>query len=90
MHCYVYKGENREDHYLYLSDEIVSEESPDIPDALLTLLGELSFVIEFDLDVDRKLPQADAKQVIQDILGQGYYLQMPKKDMRAEEDRLFN
>lgn len=90
MHCYVYKGERKEDHYLYLSDEIVADQSPDIPDALLTLLGELSLVIKFDLSADRALPQADANQVIQDITDQGYYLQMPKKDMQAEEDRLFN
>lgn len=90
MHCYVYKGERKEDHYLYLSDEIVPDQNPEIPDALLALLGELSFVIKFDLSADRDLPQADANQVMQDILDQGYYLQMPKKDMQAEEDRLFN
>ena len=90
MHCYVYKGERRDDHYLYLSDEIVSDQKPDIPEALLSLMGELSFVIKFDLSADQELPQADAKQVMQDILDQGYYLQMPKKDMQAEEDRLFN
>ena len=90
MHCYVYKGEKRDNHYLYLSEEIEPDQQPDIPDALLTLLGELSFVIKFELSADRELPQAEAKQVMQDILDQGYYLQMPKKDMQAVEDLLFN
>ena len=87
MHCYVYKGERHDDHYLYLNNEI---DAADVPQALLTMLGELSLVIEFDLDHQRQLPQADPQQVIQDIENQGFYLQMPKKDMRAEEQRFFS
>lgn len=87
MQCYVYKGENHDDHYLYLNREL---DSAEIPPALLTMLGDLHLVLEFQLDAARKLPQADAEQVMQDIQEQGFYLQMPRKDMRAEEDRLFS
>ena len=87
MQVYVYKGVNRDDHYLYLASEL---EYADIPEALLSMLGDLSKVLEFDLTPDRILVQADAKQVRADILQQGFYLQMPKKDMRAEEDRIFS
>lgn len=90
MHCYVYKGDLRDDHYLYLAEEIADDSPPDVPAGLLTMLGDLSLVIEFDLTAERKLPQAEARQVIQDIGDQGFYLQMPKKDMRALEDQLFN
>lgn len=89
MHCYVYKGEFNPDHYLYLQEEISGAEAS-LPEALLAMLGELSLVVEFDLQADRELPQADAAQVLADIKAQGFYLQMPKKDMRAEEDRLFS
>ncbi|MEM7358286.1 MAG: YcgL domain-containing protein [Pseudomonadota bacterium] len=87
MQCYVYKGANRDDHYLYLSSEL---SNADVPTALLTMLGDLSLVVEFQLHAQRELPQADAEQVMRDIEEQGFYLQMPRKDMRAEEDRLFS
>lgn len=89
MHCYVYKGAFKPDHYLYLQEEISGAEAS-LPEALLAMLGELSLVVEFDLQADRELPQADAAQVLADIKAQGFYLQMPKKDMRAEEDQLFS
>lgn len=91
MHCYVYKGDKKDDHYLYLSNEFDQGALPDdFPLAILSLMGELSLVIEFDLDAARKLPQADAEHVLADITSHGFYLQMPKKDMAALEDAYFN
>lgn len=91
MVCYVYKGEKKQDHYLYLPHEFDAAELPkDFPDAILGLLGELSLIIEFELSPERKLPQAEASQVISDIQSQGFYLQMPKKDMLLEEAQYFN
>ncbi len=91
MQCYVYKGDRKQDHFVYLSQRL-DLEAPDtgLPAAVLTLLGELEFVLEFDLTPERSLPQAQASQVLADIQDQGFYLQMPKKDMRAEEDRMFS
>ena len=91
MNCYVYKGDRKQDHYLYLNSEF-DPQSPNasIPDAILSLLGELSLVLEFELDLDRKLPQADAKHVLESIDQQGFYLQMPKKDMAMLEAQFFN
>lgn len=93
MQVYVYKGVNKDDHYLYLDRELdlgSEEEISEIPLALVTMLGDLSLVLEFELTADRVLMQADATQVRADILEQGFYLQMPKKDMRAEEDLIFS
>jgi uncharacterized protein YcgL (UPF0745 family) len=90
MQCYVYKSDVRDNHYLYLSEKVGIHEQADIPEPLMALLGELSFVIEFDLDSQRVLPGADSQQVINDIQSQGFFLQMPKKDLWAEEDQLFN
>ncbi|MFT5571885.1 MAG: hypothetical protein ACI9FR_000806 [Cryomorphaceae bacterium] len=91
MNCYVYKGDKKEDFYLYLNHEFDLEVLPsDFPKAILGLMGELKLVIEFELDHDRKLQQAEAAQVISDIQQQGFYLQMPKKDMRALEDQFFS
>ena len=91
MHCYVYKSSKKQDHYLYLDYEFDADNPAEgFPEGLLRLLGDLSLVLEFELDADRQLPQADAGQVLSDIASQGFYLQMPKKDMRLEEDRYFN
>lgn len=91
MNCFVYKGDKKDDHYLYLDHQFDLDKLPDnFPQAILGLLGELSLVIEFELTLERKLPQAEAAQVLSDIQSQGFYLQMPKKDMLAEEEQFFN
>lgn len=91
MYCYVYKGDRKEDHFVYLKEELdLNAPEQSLPDAIVTLMGEFSLVLEFDLTSDRKLPQADAAQILTDMDAQGFYLQIPKKDMRAEEDRLFS
>ncbi len=90
MYCYVYKGDKKDDHYLYLNQEFGSLEEGHLPSAILGLLGELSLVLEFELELDRKLPQAEAEQVMHDIKSQGFYLQMPKQDMLALEEQYFN
>ncbi len=91
MQCYVYKGDRKDDHYIYLAEELnVNEPDKSLPAAITKLLGGLTFVLDFELTHERKLPQADAHQVLADIESQGFYLQMPKKDLRAEEDRIFS
>ena len=87
MQCYVYKGDKRDDNYLYLACEL---EEAEVPDALLEMLGNLTLVVDFDLTKDRALPQAEPEQVIDDIKEHGFYLQMPKKDMLVEEELYFN
>lgn len=90
MQCFVYKGDNKDDFYLYLAEELSEQVSARLPDALLTLLGELRPVIDFKLSAEKQLVQADAQQVMSDIKTQGFYLQMPKKDMALEEHQYFN
>jgi len=90
MQCFVYKGDNKDDHYLYLSEELTDEVLERLPKALLTLLGQLHPVVDFELSADKQLAQAEAPQVMADIQEQGFYLQMPKKDMALEEHQYFN
>jgi len=91
MQCYVYKGVNNDDHFLFLNQEFDQDNLPDdFPEAILRLMGELNFVVEFELTSERKLAQADADHVLADMKAHGYYLQMPKKDMDALEDDYFN
>lgn len=91
MQCYVYKGDKKEDHFLYLPNEFETDsESSDLPAVLLDMLGNLSLVIEFDLDESRKLVNADSKQVLEQLSEQGFYLQMPHKEMHLTEELYFN
>lgn len=90
MHCYVYKGDKHDDHFLYLPNEIEADKPAEIPPALVIMLGELALVVDFELTADRRLPQADVSQVIRDLQTQGFHLQMPKKDLRVAEERYFN
>lgn len=90
MKCYVYKGDKKEDFYLYLPAEFDPQSpSDDLPSAILALMGELRYILAFDLTLERQLPQADAQHVLDSIESKGFYLQMPKKDMKALEDALF-
>jgi len=77
MKCFVYKSNKKADSYIYVNQKDNFEE---IPEQLLQLFGEPEFTLEFDLTEDRKLALADARQVIQSLSEQGYYLQMPPKN----------
>ena len=91
MQCYVYKSTKKNDHFLYLSSAIGVDGTLNlIPSALLEMLGELSFVIDFELTTERELPNADVAQVLADLTDRGYYLQMPVESMHSLEDRLFS
>jgi len=59
MQCYVYKGDRKDDYYLYLDHKFDLESPPEkVPSAILGLMGELRFVIEFELSDQKKLAQA--------------------------------
>lgn len=97
IQCYVYKGNRKDDHFLFLRDplsEVLAQQESSgetyLPDALLLLLGDLEFVVEFDLTPDKKLPQSDAQQILKDLATQGFYLQMPKTSVDDLEDIYFN
>ena len=77
MKCFVYKSNRKADSYIYLNQK---DDFEKIPEQLLQLFGKPEFALEFELAEDRKLALADAKQVIQSLSEQGYYLQMPPKN----------
>jgi hypothetical protein len=74
MFCAVYKGNKKPDTYLYLDRE---DDFSRVPEALLALLGSLELVLTFDLVPDRRLPMADAAEVVSSLASRGYYLQFP-------------
>ena len=74
MQCFIYKGNRKQDTYLYITRD---GDFSDVPQSLQDLLGELESVMEITLDENRKLANADAKTVIKHLDEQGFYLQMP-------------
>jgi len=74
MQCFVYKGSRKTDTYLYVTKE---GDFSQIPDALLTLLGDLEQVLTVDLTMREKLANADIQVVSKQLESQGYYVQMP-------------
>jgi uncharacterized protein YcgL (UPF0745 family) len=82
MHTWVYKGLRKENTYLYVSTKDCFDM---VPDALLTLLGKLVLVLDFNLTGERRLAQVDAKEVMRQLDRDGYYLQLPPGDHKPEK-----
>ncbi len=74
MHCAIYKGPKKIDHYLYIEKE---DDFSRVPKALLDMLGRLELIMSLELSPERTLAQADINQVREALLDQGYYFQMP-------------
>ena len=71
--CKIYRSLNKSDCYLYVPHE---QDLEAVPDALLKHLGKLEPAMTLKLTPQRKLAQADIKEVLAQLEEQGYYLQM--------------
>lgn len=80
MQCFVYASLRKTDSYLWLAErdgfDVLSE-------SLMLLLGELRFVVEVQLDEQRRLPVEDTEQVLEHLRTQGWHLQLPPKETLA-------
>jgi uncharacterized protein YcgL (UPF0745 family) len=77
MICYVYRSNRKRDTYLYIQEE---GDFSCLPDTILAIFGSPEYALSFDLHADRKLSQADAREVINKLETEGFYLQLPKSD----------
>lgn len=76
MHCIVYKSLRQFDYYLYVR---AADEFSRVPAGLRDMLGEVEKVLELELHEQRRLAQADVREVMRQIDARGYYLQMPPR-----------
>ncbi len=76
--CSVYRSPKKDGMYLYVPKENPFER---VPEQLLQTFGTPGHVIDLDLTADRKLARVSAPDVIQGILQNGYYLQMPPLEL---------
>ncbi len=87
MNCFVYRSNSKPGMYLYIREKDVFD---DVPDSLVKLLGNFSFSFEFDLNEDRKLVRAEAKEVMRIMQENGYFLQMPPAKNEIPERKEYN
>ncbi|MBD3821533.1 MAG: YcgL domain-containing protein [Thiotrichales bacterium] len=78
-----YKSPKKQELYLYVLKEKGLEE---LPQEFFVMFGEPEHVIDFELTADRKLPRADAKEVLEQIAIKGYYMQMPPNEVEKLSD----
>jgi uncharacterized protein YcgL (UPF0745 family) len=69
--------------YLYVAR---SEGLESVPEALMAMFGEPESALVFALGPERKLARVDTQQVLQAIVEQGYFLQMPPGTMDTREN----
>ena len=74
MNCAIYKGERKTNCYLYVKKQ---DDFSDVPESLLSMLGELTFVMVLDLARRDTLAYADITEVQSLLEEQGFFLQMP-------------
>jgi uncharacterized protein YcgL (UPF0745 family) len=74
MQCFIYKSQKKEELYLYV--ERLDDFSA-VPEALLKSLGRLNFVMDLQLDAERKLAREDVKKVLESLQTKGFFVQLP-------------
>lgn len=77
MQCAIYKSRKKQDTYLYVATK---DDFSNIPDALLSLLGEPIHIMDLELHPERKLAQEDVAEVLHNLGERGWHLQMPRQD----------
>lgn len=74
MQCFIYKCQKKDELYLYLRKQ---DDFSIVPDQLLASMGKLTFVMELELDSQRKLAREDVNKVMDSIQNKGFFVQMP-------------
>jgi uncharacterized protein YcgL (UPF0745 family) len=77
MECFVYKSRRKNELYLFVRKENDFEA---VPPPLMHSFGVPEFVMRLELTPDRKLARSDTSEVIRNLSGQGFHLQLPPTD----------
>ena len=82
MKCWIYKGNRRQETYLYLPQE---DDVSRVPEGLLDAMGPLELVMSLTLSPQRTLARANPDEVIAQLRERGFYLQLPPVDTPGPE-----
>ena len=77
--CNIYRCSSRDEMYLYIHADKTKE---DLPDDLIALVKQLTFVMELELTPERKLAREDVLQVMENLKDKGFHLQMPPDPLK--------
>lgn len=72
--CQIFRSSKKPETYLFVDKDKGLE---DVPEVLLKQFGEPVPVMSLLLSPERRLARADAREVLEQIAAQGFYLQMP-------------
>ena len=81
MRCFVYKSLRKADTYVYLRQR---DDVSCLPAALLAGLGDLAFVLEFELDASRRLARESPEVVRANLTARGFHVQFPPPPVGSE------
>lgn len=65
--------------YLYVHE---NKQLEDLPEDLLTLVKQLTHVMDLELSEERKLARVDVNEVIKALKENGYFIQMPPDNIK--------
>ncbi len=74
FNCNIYKSSLKTDAYLFILQQ---QKLESLPPELLKTLGKLEHVMDLPISEQSKLAQNNSQSVIQSLIAQGYYLQLP-------------
>jgi len=74
MQCFVYKSARKADTYVYLR---ARDDFAVLPPAIAEALGPFVFVMQLELNSERKLARESAPVVMANLQGCGFHLQLP-------------
>jgi uncharacterized protein YcgL (UPF0745 family) len=74
MQCFIYKSLRKVELYLYVNKR---DDFSLVPKELLEKLGKLEFVMELELNPERKLAREDVDKVMKSLDKTGFFVQMP-------------
>lgn len=81
MNCCIYRSRKKQGSYLYIKEK---NNFSDIPEDLIKLFGTPEFSFEFQLTKDTTLANSNAKDVIQQLQDNGFFLQMPPPNTESD------
>ena len=79
MQCFIYRSQKSEETYVFLPKKDTFDV---LPEDIRRKLGQLTFIMEMTLTPERKLARTQGENVMRDIGQQGFYLQLPPKDIQ--------
>ncbi|MFB2537687.1 MULTISPECIES: YcgL domain-containing protein [unclassified Acinetobacter] len=86
MLCDIYKSSKKDEMYLYVAradnaTDTATDPFENVPDMLKMAFGRAIFVMQIDLQPERKLARVSTIHVLDSLTTKGYFVQMPPEGL---------